>query len=414
MKKNIFFIIVIILLTIYFVPKTLRAKTTLITTVKEGSVTEINMMIKDKDNFIVVGKTERDAFISKYDLDFKRIWSKKQEGYPMTNFFDVTAIGNGDYVTIGEVWKNQGLDGIISYYDKDGYLLWSSKIDDMFLSKITVDKDYLYIVGAQETNNIKYIKVIKYTLNGNRIWTKEFSGKTRIDAKNILIDNDEVIIVGDEYGIEDGMKTSSFIVKYDIYGRKIFDVRTDEEKAIMYRGIVATSDGYLIAGTETDKDYKKFKGILVKYDKSGKKLWSKYTSSGKDPSFFNSSIREDKDGYTLIEYNALSNRNRNFLEKLRSAFGNETIEYDIYTIKINTKEEITNIKKGKTINGGMLAVGDIDEIYSLETVSTGKEAYVNIYLFKHNNLGFIKASAIILIAITCIGFVLLNRKKKIK
>lgn len=409
-KMSIFLIIIVVLLTVYFVSKTFNAKMQLKTKIKEGEITEVNSFQKDNDdNFIIAGRTEKKAFISKYDSKFNEVWTKKQEGSPMTSFSSVAILKNNDYVTVGEVWKIPGFDGIISYYDKDGDLVWSRRTSESFLNTIIEYKDYLYILGTTEKDNNKYISLIKYTLTGNEVWTRLFSGENLLSPKDITIENDEIIIVGSDATFTDGIKNYSFIIKYDTNGRKIFESVTNEVEDIQYRSVITTPNGYLVSGYESNEDYTLFKGILVKYDKNGNKQWSKYTSNENDPENFNSKISKEENGYIITELYSLSTKNKNLFELIRSGFGAESIEHVINTITINDKEEITKTKNVSTINAEKIIVLDSNEIYSIKKVSE----YTNIYLFKINSFGIIKALMILIIAISIITFILLKTKKNI-
>jgi len=188
---------------------------------------------------------QTDAFISKYSPDGTKIWTQllgsasKEAGYGLTIgsdgnvYISGTTTGNLDGQT-----NSGGTDAFISKYNSDGSKIWtrllgSSGYEDA--SGIVAGEDgSIYITGVtggnldgQSNNGQTDAFISKYDPDGIKVWTRLLGTDSYEDGNALTIGGDGFIYVsGVTGGNLDGETNSggsdAFISKYSLDGRKIW------------------------------------------------------------------------------------------------------------------------------------------------------------------------------------------------
>lgn len=139
---------------------------------------------------------------------------------------------------------------------------------------------------------------------------------TYYDTLNSMtLDGSDMIVVGSsdfKYSKENKYlrnTTKAKLLKYDKNGNIMFEKVYDKGINSTYNDIISTNDGYIAVGNYTkDSDQAQNNctdAIIVKYNKKGKKLWSK-TFTSLSNSRFNKVI-EVEDGYVVIGQSIYAN-----------------------------------------------------------------------------------------------------------
>lgn len=240
---------------------------------KDGNVLSTGMTVVE----ILDGQNKigyQDAYLSKYDKDGNKKWTRMIGGGSNTDFHQGTSAGRG----------------VISDQLGNIYVTGTTNAGTFFGEKNTAEHDGLFMV--------------KYDPDGNQIWarTANNTGPDNIEsiAGDLTIDsNGEIYFVGaaqggfdnqTQIGIEDAL-----LIKYDSDGNKLWvrllgvpeqisvanDVSIDADKNIYIVGITSGElDGQTPIGTSDT--------FVVKYDKDGNKLWTRLIGNPDYSGFFRS------------------------------------------------------------------------------------------------------------------------------
>jgi len=144
-------------------------------------------------------KGSSDGILVQYDSDGGIIWEQNFGGDSSENFYGIVSVNDG-HVVSGYSCSDSGdlenlskgdCDGIIAKYDIDGNLDWvktyGGSYYESFYNIIKVSDGYV-VVGDSDSkdgdlsglNKGNYDGIIvKYDLNGNVIWKKNYGGNTR-------------------------------------------------------------------------------------------------------------------------------------------------------------------------------------------------------------------------------------------
>ena len=156
---------------------------------------------------------DRDAFVAKFDPQGNRLWVRLIGTDGHDGATSVTTDANGNAFVTG--YTNRDLygapnagqwDQFIAKFGPDGEGLWSrlhGSSDNQTAGGIAVVGNALYISGGSESplrgeanagNEDAF--VVKYDLEGNRIWTKLFGTPKYDRATHLVVDNQNVYIAG--------------------------------------------------------------------------------------------------------------------------------------------------------------------------------------------------------------------------
>jgi len=257
-------------------------------------------IIKSKDGgFVTVGhqgKSEGSyAIIKKFDNAGNIEWSKNYGGKGFDGFKSVIQTDDGGYIAVGssiELKTFFNLDAVIYKIDGEGNIVWSKTLGDMDISNInidvkrltlnkiiqTVDKGFV-IVG--DLNNFKGAIMIKLNSSGNKIWEVIYNGSLGASFTSVKQSNDGgLLVIGGSSSIDgdfiDKESAGDFgiIVKFDSSGKKLWSKYSSFSFA--YGSILQVSNGeILVCGMISDESANTLYATLTKYSNDGNKLWEK-------------------------------------------------------------------------------------------------------------------------------------------
>lgn len=152
---------------------------------------------------------------------------------------------------------------------------------------ISVSSD-IFAVGINNANEreISKAKVARYDSKQEKIWEKVYNKGYRSKFNDIICDGDEIVFVGSYEATKKDYKNrieTAIILKYDLDGDLIFEKEFNGYDNTKFSSIFATGDGYVVVGTGEQDD--KRIGVLVKYHTDGTLDWKKKFSEGDNIKF---------------------------------------------------------------------------------------------------------------------------------
>ncbi len=225
--------------------------------------------------------------LAKYDDKQNLLWEKEYvKGYNST-FLDVAILDNG-YVAVGNIEgsKEQNKDGVrdafIVKYDEEGKIIAEQKfqiLGDSKFTKVKVVKDGIYVIGQSifppmelGISNDGGGVLVKYDFDLNEIFRSNFGGSKSGIFNDFVISGDSIYAVG-----KDASKTG-LLVKYDLNGNRQWIKNYSYTDVLGFSSIAEYKNELIVVGakkvTDNNDDYDT-DGLLVKYDKDGKLLMDK-------------------------------------------------------------------------------------------------------------------------------------------
>lgn len=152
---------------------------------------------------------------------------------------------------------------------------------------VSVSSD-IFAVGINNANEreISKAKVARYDSKQEKIWEKVYNKGYRSKFNDIICDGDEIVFVGSYEATKNDYKNrieTAIILKYDLDGDLIFEKEFNGYDNTKFSSIFATDDGYVVIGTGEQDD--KRIGVLVKYHTDGTLDWKKKFSEGDNIKF---------------------------------------------------------------------------------------------------------------------------------
>lgn len=152
---------------------------------------------------------------------------------------------------------------------------------------VSVSSD-IFAVGINNANEreISKAKVARYDSKQEKIWEKVYNKGYRSKFNDIICDGDEIVFVGSYEATKNDYKNrieTAIILKYDLDGDLIFEKEFNGYDNTKFSSIFATGDGYVVVGTGEQDD--KRIGVLVKYHTDGTLDWKKKFSEGDNIKF---------------------------------------------------------------------------------------------------------------------------------
>ncbi len=263
-----------------------------------------------------------DYYTIKYDSSGNTIWTQRYDsGWDNDCGEGISVDNNGNvYVT--------GYAGLIANYytikydGSNGNTIQTQVYDggdyDRAYSIYVDSNGYIYISGESRNSTSDYdFFTIKYSNNGNTIWTQRYNGNTNnYYSRGICVDSAENVYVS-------GMAGSGFFtIKYNNLGNTIWTQRGCWDKAY---GIAVDNNGYVyVTGYTNGHDY-----YTIKYDgSSGNTVWAqKYDGGNTDISY---GIAVDNNGYIYVTGYANNGSNDDYFTIKYDSSGNTiwTQRYD--------------------------------------------------------------------------------------
>lgn len=173
--------------------------------------------------------------------------------------------------------------GRLVRFDKRGKLelevQYDRGINSTFTSVALADGGY-YVVGSsefskeQESNQIRDAILVKYSLEGKKLWEKSYSVLSDTRFNKIIVVEDGLIVVGQSIyqNMEMGNHNTGggIIVKYDFSGEIVWSNNHGGNKSGNFNDVISLNNEYYVVGKDS-----KDTGILVKFNSTGKYIFHK-------------------------------------------------------------------------------------------------------------------------------------------
>ena len=216
----------------------------------------------------------------------------------------------------------------IAKYDNNMKIIWENTYkniyDSTFNSIIKVNDGYV-VVGSyvanytQLENNTTTALIVKYDLNGNKVWENTYSVLANTEFNKVIDDGDSYIVIGqsiyENTEIGTHITGGGIIVRYTLDGKEIAHNNYGGNKSGKFNDIVKVDDGYIVCG----KDATNY-GIIVKFKKdfnrseddlniiSNKVMWQR-TYANTDNIGFTSMVIVDNKIYAVGAINVSESKN---------------------------------------------------------------------------------------------------------
>jgi len=182
--------------------------------------------------------------------------------------------------------NNNDIDIYIVRTDVDGTVLWTKVYDEGFSERpadlIELEDGYL-ILGTMRpsfTSNDQ-LYLLNIDRRGNKRWSKVLESTTDDSGVSIVptLDGNGYLIAGIAFDETNGRKDDLLLVEVDLEGQEIWRKISGTNKNDKAKGLVALSDGYIIASNSPVIDNSAINNmndiVLYKVDASGDSLWTK-------------------------------------------------------------------------------------------------------------------------------------------
>jgi gliding motility-associated-like protein len=276
-----------------------------------------------------------------------RLWGTYYGGEKMDSPSDVFVKDNFVYWA-GQTYSNNNIastgahqnyyssgwdyDSFFAKLNSDGTRVWGTYYGGTYadgISQIKVsNNDNIYIAGtSRSSTNISTsssyqpIKsdyfdgfLAKFDTNGIRQWGTYYGGLSNDQFSSIIIDSDEKIYVSGETGSEEnissngafqsnyltsGLLYNGMIVKFDTNGNRIWG--TYYYPGTIFDSKINSNGELFFLGTSLDlslpKSEWKRKGLLIKLDPNGNKIWDTFFGGNNVDAFFNLGIDTNNNLY---------------------------------------------------------------------------------------------------------------------
>lgn len=253
----------------------------------------------------------RDAFVTKYDSDGDRLWTKQFGTSSFDTVYGITTDKNGNFYVSGTTEGNLAgprqasfSDAFVAKYDSNGNQNWLRQFGtaDINLSfDINVDDDSnVYLSGLTVKPSLFLATTdawtTKYDTNGNRQWFSEFGSSDFDDCYGVAVGGigNNVYASGFTIGNIGGQNAGlydAWISKHDNTGNLqwvrqfgtanyefSWDVAADSQGNSYSTGWTLGNLGGINAGS--------YDAFLAKYDNSGNQVWIKQFGTGGDDEAF--------------------------------------------------------------------------------------------------------------------------------
>ena len=243
--------------------------------------------LDNNGNLFVAGMTDAGKEYSrsltiKYGTNGEELWAK-QRNRSLFNAIATDKDGNV-YVTGNYYGENTGLDYLTVKYNVDGQEVWlkrfnGSEKDHDFASSLAVDGEGNVIVvgNSLKENELGYVAV-KYSRDGERLWTRRFlkAYDPNLRIPIILDSKGDVYIAVDKWG-DNPRQNNIALVKISSDGKQLWNRQYEDELGWSYVGamIIDSQDNLYLSGS-----VEATKCITLKYNSEGKRLWKREYNPG--------------------------------------------------------------------------------------------------------------------------------------
>ena len=363
---------------------------------------------------------ESNIFLVKYNSSGTKQWTKQLGSGTKDRGNGVSTDSSGNVYVTGYTYggldgntSSGGMDIFLVKYDSSGTKQWTKQLGTSSYesgSGVTTDSsDNIYVTGLTEggldgnTNSGSWdIFLIKYNSSGTKQWTKQLGTSSGDYGYGVTTDSSgNIYVTGNTGGGLDGNTNSGIrdiiLIKYNSSGTKQWTKQLGTSSDELGNGVTTDSSGnvYVTGWTGGDLDGNTSSGsgdiFLIKYNSSGTKQWTKQlgTSSvdvGNDVTT-DSSDNIYVTGYTDggLDGNTSSDGNTNL------GFGSG----DIFLIKYNssgTKQWTKQLGTSSVDVGNDVTTDSSDNIYVTGYTDRGLDGNtssggMDIFLVKYNSSG---------------------------
>lgn len=226
------------------------------------------------------------AKVARYDSKQEKIWEKVYNKGYRSKFNDIICDGDeivfvGSYEATKKDYKNRIETAIILKYDLDGDLIFEKEFngyDNTKFSSIFATGDGYVVVGTGEQDDKRIGVLVKYHTDGTLDWKKKFSDEDNIKFNDVIMTSDFIYVVGSKN------TNQGLIAKYDMEGNLLDTVIYDGISSYGFSSVTFI-DSSLVVTTGKQVDDSKTDAMLVRYDLDLNYL-NEATHKLKDSSFF--------------------------------------------------------------------------------------------------------------------------------
>ena len=250
----------------------------------------------------VTGKGDYDAIIVKYDNAGNVTWKKNFGGNGADYYFSTAPVENG-IIAVGYSYSlsfnngdwegiigKGGIDAIIVKYDNAGNIIWKKNFGgsgtDYFYSVAPVENGIIAVgssdtfgngdwEGVQGKGGMTDCIIVKFDLNGNVVWKKNFGGNGITDVfRGVITISDGILVTGysssfnsgDWEGITGKGDSDGIIVKFDFDGNVIWKKNFGGNLNDYFYSIIDASNGIIAAGSAVITNNYDWTGRLIRMD----------------------------------------------------------------------------------------------------------------------------------------------------
>ena len=306
--------------------------------------------VDQNDNVIVGFNRNGEIIISKYSPTGIESWSTsiQQDSTYGDNLLDMETDKSGNVYITGQtrnqVWEDEFIfsDIITIKLDSSGNELWrkiysENNESDDFPIKLHLDSQNNIIIGARTENFQSGYIIIKYTNNGDVMWTQNYNGQNNTDiATDITIDSkDNIIITG--YSFVTNEDFNILTMKYSPLGNKLWTSqynRVGNTRDFAFSSVCDSMNNIYITGGSR----RGFNGydtcVTIKYDKDGSEIWTIQYTDSVGLSSCGKHIAIDKFGDVIVAGNSIGSN---------SGWDYFTVKYRQTGLKVHNTHIISNI-----------------------------------------------------------------------
>jgi hypothetical protein len=230
------------------------------------------------------------AFVKKFDLDGREVWSQHLGNLSSIRVDTVTLGSDGLYIS-GIHWSNNTV--FVGKYDFNGNRVWMRDFGSILTISpwgISVGTSALYVAGLARgygSNTPVPLIMRSYDLNGNVGWTESLSNETVFGSVLVFAFSNSVYLAGSDAAPSTPtiVDTHAFIAHYDTSGVQLWNRQFDNppsfQCACVPYGLSGDSSGIYVGGNTYDRSLPgetpfSYGGgsFLRKYDWNGNTVWT--------------------------------------------------------------------------------------------------------------------------------------------
>jgi len=238
-------------------------------------------------------------FVKKYDLEGNELWRKNfgTEAFQKAQAVDVDSEGvyivgfAGPKVTGLYTLTTPGeLHAFVRKFDHNGKELWIRQFGSatgISANAVVVQSNNVYVVGwtsgtlpgqIGRGGGDAYVRT--YDNNGNELWTRQFGTASFDAATDIALDSTGVYVVGATGGMLTNQVNAggfdAFVRKYDRDGTEQWTRQFGTSQNDFAHGIAVDSTGVYVVGTlYSSSNLRHQEAFIKKFDHDGVEVWSK-------------------------------------------------------------------------------------------------------------------------------------------